>query len=88
MAPLHFEPPPDDPKDTIHAPDLPPDDLRYKGECQKALQPHFDDLIARALAAKWEMKAVASALMILAAQRLQDSEKEMPSSQPLPIPPD
>jgi hypothetical protein len=74
MAPLHFEPPPDDSQGSTGAsipePNLPSDDPRYQGECQEALRPHLEELIARALAAKWNIRAVAYAVMMMGAQRL------------------
>lgn len=43
---------------------------RYDADCQEALAVHIDDLISRAEAAGWNRTRVSSALMYLAAKRL------------------
>jgi hypothetical protein len=79
MTPLHFQPPPDDQgtgDGSISPPSLRPDDLRYQDECQEALRPHLNELIKKALDAKWELRAVAYALMALAARNMQERDEE------------
>lgn len=59
----------------IKPPSLEPNAARYDNDCQDALASHLDDLLDRAEAAGWERRRAASALMYLAAKRLNGAER-------------
>ncbi|TGP26411.1 MAG: hypothetical protein E5W56_00785 [Mesorhizobium sp.] len=59
----------------IKSPSLEPNAARYDNDCQDALASHLDDLLDRAEAAGWERRRAASALMYLAAKRLDGAER-------------
>ena len=56
---------------TIAAPQYPALSTAYEQECREMLVPHLDALLDKAEAAGWDRGQAASALMYLAAKRLQ-----------------
>jgi len=49
--------------------------VKYDSDCQEALAHHLDELLSRAAAAGWDRTRAASALMYLAAKRLNAEAK-------------
>ncbi|RAZ90398.1 hypothetical protein DPM33_12780 [Mesorhizobium hawassense] len=59
----------------IKSPSLEANAARYDDDCQEALVAHIDNLLEQAEAAGWDRRRAASALMYLAAKRLNSGDR-------------
>jgi hypothetical protein len=56
--------------DDIPSPQRPATDLAYDGDCKTALEPMLSELLEMAVAAGWDRRKAAYALMFLAARHV------------------
>jgi hypothetical protein len=59
-----------DESENIPPPGRPVTDLAYDGDCKTALEPRLSDLLEMAVAAGWDRRKAAYALMFLAARHV------------------